>query len=332
MSDISIQKISKSFGRTEVLQDINIEIGRGEFITLLGASGCGKTTLLRIIAGLERPDAGAIHAGDRALVDISQKVFAAPQRRRLGYVFQDHGLWPHMSVAQNVAFPLKNAAMPNKQIRQRVGEVLEQVRLSEHAEKRPEQLSGGQKQRAGIARALAARPEILLFDEPLSSLDANLRDQLGREIRRLSKSLGLTSINVTHDRREAQILSDRIAFMKGGKLHQVGSPQELFLKPRDVSTAQFLNAGNIVPVGLLPQDARKDADTYLIPRNAIALVEQDADFLAEIVDITFIDSRYEIAARIGDNLIDFYSEASPADLDRVNLKLNRDLILPLPGN
>lgn len=288
MNSLTLHGIQKSFGRTDVLVDIHLTVDAGTFVTLLGPSGCGKTTLLRIIAGLDTPDSGRVRARGMTFVDTQAGIFIPPQARELGYVFQDYGLWPHLTVAENVAFPLQMRGMAKADIGARVSEVLHAVQLLNHADKRPEKLSGGQKQRVSIARALAGKPSLMLFDEPLSNLDANLREELGYEIRRLTRELGLTCINVTHDRREAQLLSDSIALMKDGRIHQVGSPDALFQNPIDVWAATFLDAGNLLPGALLGIDA----PTVLVGRSA-ATVDPTGTLHGLVTATLYIDDRYE---------------------------------------
>ncbi|PXF28927.1 ABC transporter ATPase [Pokkaliibacter plantistimulans] len=306
MSQLSIQHLSKAFGHTAILRDINLEVEQGSFLTLLGPSGCGKTTLLRIIAGLEQADQGRIQAGERAFVDCAAGVELPVQQRRLGFVFQDYGLWPHMSVADNVAFPLQMARVRRHDIAVRVREVLTAVRLQQHADKLPEKLSGGQKQRVSIARALAAKPGLILFDEPLSNLDANLREELGQEIRLLSKQLGLTCINVTHDRREAQILSDQIALMKDGLCHQLGAPEQLFRAPVDLWAARFLDAGNILPAATVMGEPQGTAQQVLVPRGAFRLAE-DAPLQAAVISSLYIEDRYEVTASLDGHLVKVFT-------------------------
>jgi ABC-type Fe3+/spermidine/putrescine transport system ATPase subunit len=297
MSQLSLRQISKSFGDTPVLKNIELEIERGSFLTLLGPSGCGKTTLLRIIAGLEQADQGRISAGETVFVDTDKKLSLSPQQRRLGFVFQDYGLWPHMTVEDNIAFPLKMLKTPKADIARRVKEVLAAVRLGEHAGKLPEKLSGGQKQRVSIARAIAAKPGLILFDEPLSNLDANLREELGQEIRMLTSKLGLTCINVTHDRREAQILSDQIALMRDGVFHQFGTPETLFRSPLDAWTAGFLDAGNLLPAQSLFGENRGAGETILVPRSAFRLATTESSgHSARVLNSLFIEDRYEVTA------------------------------------
>lgn len=304
MKQISINQISKSFGNIPVLKDITLDIEPGSFVTLLGPSGCGKTTLLRIIAGLEQADSGSIKSDENIFVDCHKGINLSPQQRQLGFVFQDYGLWPHMTVAENVAFPLQMRKHDKSQIKARVNEVLSAVRLTEHADKLPEKLSGGQQQRVSIARAIAAKPDTILFDEPLSNLDANLREELGQEIRLLARQLGLTCINVTHDRREAQILSDRIALMKDGVFHQLGTPEELFTAPVDAWTAGFLDAGNLLPCYLIDDlnTSTSSNETLLIPRNAFKLTsEQTACVRARVVSSMFLEDRHEVTAVLLDH-------------------------------
>ncbi len=336
MSLISIRNVSKSFGGEHVLKDINLDVEAGTFVTLLGPSGCGKTTLLRIIAGLETPDEGSVYAGNRCFVDIAKGVFAAPQERKLGFVFQDYGLWPHLSVAQNVAFPLKMAKMKKNAVARRVAEVLAAVRLSAYADKRPEKLSGGQKQRVSIARALAAKPGLILFDEPLSNLDANLREELGREIRMLSKHLGLTCINVTHDRREAQLLSERIALMKDGVIHQWGSPEELFRTPKDVWTAAFLDAGNILPGEKVLRNAA-DGVQILVPRGAFTVADATGESVAgalqaRVLNCLYLDDRYEITAEIDGMSVKIFSSQPFLANQCVTLTLKENEVIEISGS
>lgn len=329
MSQVRIERVSKSFGNTQVLHDINLEVETGAFVTLLGPSGCGKTTLLRIIAGLERPDEGVIVSGGTVFVDMSKGLFADPQSRNLGFVFQDYGLWPHMTVVDNVGFPLRMAKLPRAQIDRRVREVLAEVRLTEHADKLPEQLSGGQKQRVSIARALAGKPTVILFDEPLSNLDANLREELGQEIRLLSKELGLTCINVTHDRREAQILSDYIALMKDGVFHQFGRPEEMFRTPRDVWAARFLDAGNILPAGKVLGNGFEPASQVLVPRSAFRLVEGTNGLEARVLNCIFIEDRYEVTADFHGKIIKVFANRALARNDKIQLAVDEENVRKL---
>jgi ABC-type Fe3+/spermidine/putrescine transport system ATPase subunit len=329
MSRLSIRHVSKSFGATKVLRDIVLDVEAGSFVTLLGPSGCGKTTLLRIIAGLEHADEGRIHAGEQVFVDTAKGVCAPPQIRKLGFVFQDYGLWPHMTVAENVAFPLTMAKAPKALIAERVAEVLAAVRLSDQADKIPEKLSGGQKQRVSIARALSGKPNLILFDEPLSNLDANLREELGQEIRLLSKDLGLTCINVTHDRREAQILSDSIALMKDGVIHQLGRPEDLFRAPVDLWAAQFLDAGNILPASRLAHPGTDASAHVLVPRGAFR-IDGEAGLPASVLTSIFIEDRHEITADLGGSIVKLFADRTVARGDTIRITVNPEDIVAYP--
>lgn len=329
MSQLSIRNISKRFGNTPILREVSLDLEAGSILTLLGPSGCGKTTLLRIIAGLEQADSGRITAADRVFVDRAQGIELPPQQRRLGFVFQDYALWPHLTVAENIAFPLKMAKTPGREISARVAEVLAAVQLSAHADKRPEQLSGGQKQRVSIARALAARPSLILLDEPLSNLDANLREELGLEIRALARRFGQTCVNVTHDRREAQLLSDRIALMKDGVCHQLGKPEELFRAPVDPWSARFLDAGNLLPAQLLPGNGGSETQV-LVPRSALRLGDdqaQGASLSAQVLSSLYIDDRYEVVAEVAGHPLKLFANRALAPGARVQLQLAEEALL-----
>lgn len=310
MTMFQVENVSKRFGDTAVLNNINIAAPEGSFITILGPSGCGKTTLLRIIAGLETADQGRVVNGDLDFVDTDRHILREARDRQLGFVFQDFALWPHMTVLQNVAFPLQMQGVAAAEVEQRCRQILDDVRLGDHLDKRPEQLSGGQKQRVSIARALVAKPRIVLFDEPLSALDANLRVELGQEIRLLSKKHGVTCINVTHDRREAQVLSDKIALMKDGVIHQFADPETVFRQPVDVWAAQFLDSGNILPADALGDVVTGDYRHYLVPRQCLNLAEgpEFVPLQVAILDCIYLEERYEILATLAGYKIRFYSD------------------------
>src|SRR5271157_141196 len=231
---IRIQQLRKSFGTTEVLKAIDIEIEQGEFFTLLGSSGCGKTTLLRCVAGFEEPTAGKILFGESDVTTLK------PWQRNVGFVFQNYALWPHLNIFDNIVYGLKMRKVPRAETIERVTEVLETVNLPGIEKRFPGQLSGGQQQRVAIARALIFNPQVLLLDEPLSNLDAKLRERMRRDIRELQKRLRITSIYVTHDQEEALEISDRIAVMEDGRIRQTGSPVEVYGQPADRFTAGFV--------------------------------------------------------------------------------------------
>ena len=237
---LSLQHIKKDFGEGEVLSDISLDVHRGEFVTLLGASGCGKTTTLRIISGLETADEGRVLLGGRDMTDLP------PEKRPVNTVFQSYALFPHMTVEKNVAYGLRLRGMDKRAIDKRVREMLELVQMSDHARRMPSQLSGGQRQRIAIARALALEPELLLLDEPLGALDLQLRRQMQVELKRLQKQLGITFIYITHDQEEAVNMSDRIAVMRAGRFEQIGTPEEIYDAPMTRYVAQFIGRSTIL--------------------------------------------------------------------------------------
>ncbi len=240
MISIEVAKLTKSFGETIALDDVDLKIEPGELFFLLGPSGCGKTTLLRSLAGFNVPEKGDILFG-------SDRVNAVPpHKRNTGMVFQSYALWPHMTVHENVAFGLKEQKLPKDEVKLRTAEALEAVRMADYAERKPNQLSGGQQQRIALARALVVRPRCLLLDEPLSNLDAKLRNEMRLEIRRVCKDFKLTTVYVTHDQKEALSVADRLAILDQGKVLQVGSPQEVYRRPQSKFVANFIGEANFV--------------------------------------------------------------------------------------
>ncbi len=239
---ITIRELTKRYGSFTALDEVNLDIATGEFLTLLGPSGSGKTTLLMVLAGFVRPDAGGVSFGDEEVL------LKPPHRRGVGMVFQNYALFPHMSVAGNVAYPLKLRKMSRADIDDRVKRVLDLVQLGELGDRQIEQLSGGQRQRVALARAIVFEPRILLMDEPLSALDKNLREQMQIEIRNLHQKLEMTTVYVTHDQREALTMSDRIAVINDGKIIQLDDPQTLYEKPKNRFVAQFIGESHFLPV------------------------------------------------------------------------------------
>ncbi|MBR3494807.1 MAG: ABC transporter ATP-binding protein [Clostridia bacterium] len=238
MSSVSIRNVTKAFGDHVVLSEFNQTFEDGEFVTLLGPSGCGKTTMLRMIAGFEKPTSGEILFGDKVV--SSDRVFLPPEKRGIGMVFQSYAVWPHMTVFENVAYPLRIMKMPKDDVTRQVQEVLEIVHLSQYAQRIPSQLSGGQQQRVALARALVAKPELLLLDEPLSNLDAKLRESMRFEIKEIQTKLGITVVYVTHDQTEAMAMSDRVVLINRGKIQQVAPPAEIYDHPANQFVADFL--------------------------------------------------------------------------------------------
>ncbi len=258
MPAVSLEHISCKFGDVLAVDDVSLDIEKGEFVTLLGPSGCGKTTTLRMVAGLEQNSAGRILIADRVVSDAEKNFFLPPDRRRLGMVFQSYAIWPHMTVFDNVAYPLRVRRRPKDEIKERVTNALRLVEMSRYAERPAPALSGGQQQRVAIARALVFEPEVLLLDEPLSNLDAKLRLQMGDEFRALQKRLGITSLYVTHDQEEAMALSDRIVVMHAGKILQIGAPEEIYQRPATREVAAFFGSPNLLEAKV--KDSRAEAD------------------------------------------------------------------------
>ncbi len=285
-SILQLQQIRKSFADTEVLKGIDLEAGQGEFITLLGASGCGKTTTLRIIAGLELPDSGQVILEGRDITDWE------PNKRDVNTVFQNYALFPHMNVADNVGYGLKIRKVPKAQITERVERALRLVQLEEYGKRMPDQLSGGQKQRIAIARAVINEPKVLLLDEPLGALDLKLRRQMQLELKRLQKQLGITFIYITHDQEEAINMSDRIGVMHEGVLEQMGTPNEVYYRPRTSYVADFVGNANIL---------HKNGETLAIRSENIrmdgeSVCTQDA----VVVEKSFAGGQLRILFRLSD--------------------------------
>jgi iron(III) transport system ATP-binding protein len=240
MISIRIENLTKRFGQTTALHGLSLRIEPGELFFLLGPSGCGKTTLLRCLAGFYMPDEGRVYFGDEDVTRL------APHKRNTGMMFQSYALWPHLTVAENVAFGLEERRVEKKEIRRQVGEALESVHMGGYAERRPSQLSGGQQQRVALARALVIRPRCLLLDEPLSNLDARLRLEMRAEIRRVCKEFKLTTVYVTHDQKEALSISDRMAVLDSGRILQIGTPRDIYRRPAGRKVADFIGETNFI--------------------------------------------------------------------------------------
>lgn len=338
---VTVDRISLSYGDHAVLRDVSLQVQPGEFFAFLGPSGCGKTTLLRLIAGFAQARGGRILIGERDVTGLR------PWQRDVGLVFQNYALWPHMTVAENVAFGLEERRLPSAEIKKRVGEMLELVGLNALGDRRPSQLSGGQQQRVALARTLAVRPRVLLLDEPLSNLDAKMRVQVRRELRDLQRSLGITAIFVTHDQEEANTVCDRIAVMNAGVVQQVATPMDLFAHPANLFVANFLGTANM-PEGRVdgavyrmaggqtlpvPDGTRADARLVLRPQD-ILLVAGDAAPAAgsvrlsgRVTDREFLGNtmRYSVATEAGDLQVDvliMVTAAVRAIGDTVVLELN----------
>jgi iron(III) transport system ATP-binding protein len=240
VKDIRVVGLAKTFGKTLAVDHVTFEVPAGSLATLLGPSGCGKTTTLRLIAGLEKPDAGEVYVGGQLLTSAAHAIFLSPEKRHMGMVFQTYAIWPHMSVFENIAFPLREKRMPSGEVRERVMTMLQTLGLEGfHARPAP-LLSGGQQQRVALGRALVADPDVLLLDEPFSNLDARLREEMRLELKELQARVGVTTVFVTHDQAEAMILSDRVFVLQAGQIAQEGTPRQIYEQPRSRFVMDFL--------------------------------------------------------------------------------------------
>jgi ABC-type Fe3+/spermidine/putrescine transport system ATPase subunit len=269
-SALEIREVEVSYGATPVLHGVSLAVAAGEFVALLGPSGCGKTTLLRAVSGFVPVSAGRISVGGR---DITQ---APPDKRGMAMVFQSYALWPHMTTAQNLGYGLKLRRVPKREIARRVAEILAMLKLEGFGERNVTQLSGGQRQRVALGRALAISPELLLLDEPLSNLDARIREEVRHEIKALQAKLGITTIHVTHDREEAMVMADRRAILDAGRIAQLGSPEEVYNRPNSPFVAAFMGAGNVLALEAKPADGGMEIqpgthnDGIVVPGSAMA--------------------------------------------------------------
>ena len=323
MVSVSLEGVTKLFGDTAAVNDVTLELKGGELFFLLGPSGCGKTTCLRIVAGFYDPDEGAVRFGEREMNRVP------PHRRNTGMVFQNYALWPHMSVADNVAYGLRLRKLPGAERTEKVERALDVVRMTEHAGKYPNQLSGGQQQRIALARALVIEPDVLLLDEPLSNLDAKLRGQMRYEIKRIHDAVGTTALYVTHDQVEALSMADRLAVMHEGRIEQVGTPREIYNVPVNRFVAQFIGDTNFVDGSVVaePSSGRVVVQTSLGELSCSAPVEPVAsgaevtcsmrpeslsihprapehpnEFAARISGLTYLGDIEEYALAAGDDL------------------------------
>lgn len=249
MADVRLERVSKSYGKVQVIDDLSITITDGECFTFLGPSGCGKTVILRLIAGFEHPDRGDVFIGNTLVASGERRVNVPPEARRIGVVFQDYAVWPHKTVLQNVLYPLQMQRVGKAEAERRASAAVEQVGLAGLEKRLPYQLSGGQQQRVALARALVSQPEIMLLDEPLNNLDANLREEMRFELKELQKQTGVTILYVTHDQEVALAISDRIAILdRTGAIRQIGTPREIYEQPADAYVFRFLGVSNFLPL------------------------------------------------------------------------------------
>ena len=331
MAFLEIENLRKSYGPQAVVQHFELAVERGEFISFLGPSGCGKTTTLRMVAGFEQPTAGQIRIDGRDVVGLR------PNQRNIGMVFQSYALFPNMTVAQNIAFGLKIAKRPEVEIKLRIAEMLEMIKLPHLRDRFPYQLSGGQQQRVALARAIAGKPQLLLLDEPLSALDAKIRASLRSEIRELQRKLGITTIYVTHDQEEALAMSDRIVVMSEGRIEQLGTPFEIYNRPKTRFVASFVGTLNVLRGEVAdPQKGTARVDeqeirlaqplegtkagekrAFALRPEAVSLAKAEPDRNAlrgTIEDVSFLGAIVRIKVRLKENLVSldtFNNQASP---------------------
>lgn len=344
MTDVTVTHLSRRFGAFVALDDVSFSVRSGEFVTLLGPSGCGKSTTLAALAGLDRPTAGAITVGSRAFFDSATGLFVDAQFRNIGLMFQSYALWPHMTVFKNLDFALELRKIRGAEARRRIGEALEMVDMGQFAHRYPGELSGGQQQRVALARTLVYRPEVLLLDEPLSNLDAKLRDRARLWLADLHRRTGVTMIYVTHDQAEALSLSDRIIVMNRGRIAQVGPPREIYERPADPFVADFVGASNLVPATLTrgrvvlggdvafaaASDGMADGRVLLSIRPET--VEMDVAEAGEntapyrLVSASYLGSRTLLVAEIGGQRLRVEAESRRSCPERGFLRIPRDAI------
>ena len=284
--EIRLDQVAKSFDRRQVIQPTTLVIPNGSFTTLLGPSGCGKTTLLRMIAGLETPDDGEIWLDDACVFSKKRRINLPPEKRNLGFVFQDFALWPHMTVFENVAFGLR-ARRDTKELSRRVREALRTVHLEDFEKRYPHQLSGGQQQRVAFARAIAVQPGCILFDEPLSALDALLREEMRHELTELTSALGITSVFVTHDQTEAMSMSDRIAVLNGGCVEQYDAPEAVYHAPATEFVARFVGKSNWL----------SETEMFRPEAASLAPIPGALHYELPVQEVQYLGNTYELTVR-----------------------------------
>ncbi len=348
MSVITLDHVTKKYGDSVVLNDFTDEFGDGEFITLLGPSGCGKTTMLRMIAGFEKPSSGEIRIDGKTV--SSADTFVPPEKRELGMVFQSYAVWPHMNVFNNVAYPLKIRKLPKAEITGKVEKVLESVHLSQYAKRMPSELSGGQQQRVALARALVAEPKVLLLDEPLSNLDAKLRERMRFEIKEIQERLRINVIYVTHDQGEAMTMSDRVFVINSGVLQQVGTPVEIYRSPKNQFVADFVGKvnflkgvssdGRIKLSGIedtLPYsgDITGEVDVAVRPEN-IRITDGNAQLRGKLVSEYFTGDTNDCRIAVGGSDIRVIADAATygrfSPDETIGLEISDMLVFPAAGD
>ena len=289
MSNVTINNLCKSYGENLVVNDFSIEIKNGEFITFLGPSGCGKTTNLRMVAGFIKPSSGEIKIGSQTVSNPEKNIFIQPENRNLGMVFQSYAVWPHMNVFNNIGYPLKIRNESRKDIEKKVDSILDLTAMKELKNRMPHELSGGQQQRVALARALVMDPEVLLLDEPLSNLDAKLREGMRIEIKELQRKTGVTIIFVTHDQMEAMVLSDRVVVMEKGCIHQIGDPVSIYQNPADFFVADFIGSANFInPENLNTYKKTGKDKLYMVRPEDVVLGADSGNYNAVVKEKMFL--------------------------------------------
>lgn len=351
MAFLTLTKVNKIFGSTVAVEDFNLDVEKGEFISFLGPSGCGKTTTLRMIAGFEQASSGEITISNADITHVP------PNKRNIGMVFQSYALFPNMTVADNIGFGMKVSGKPASEIKPRVAEMLKLINMEDYGPRYPHQLSGGQQQRVALARALAIRPQVLLLDEPLSALDAKIRVQLRTEIRLIQQQMGITTIYVTHDQEEAMSLSDRVVVMRDGHIEQIGAPFEIYNFPKTQFVASFVGTLNMINANVAdaaagklevdrqvfrtagPVTQARNGDRVLVGLRPEIITlhpgdEEKNSFRATVVLIAFLGSVVRIQVRVGENLIFFDTlndphMALPKVGDEILIYFNPEAVLVL---
>lgn len=308
----------KSFGEKKVIDNVSLVIESGSFTTLLGPSGCGKTTLLRMIAGLETPDTGEIYFGNKCIFSSEKQINIPPEKRGLGFVFQDFALWPHLTVYENVAFGLR-AANNTKDLDRKVKDALHAVQLDDFAKRYPHQLSGGQQQRVAFARAIVIEPECILFDEPLSALDALLREEMRTELKELMTKLKITAVFVTHDQMEAMSMSDKIAVLHSGVVDQYEGPEEVYAHPSTEFVAKFVGSSNWID------------ERHMFRPEKASFVKKDGDraFETKVISTQFLGNAYEGKLKYNDYIWSYVTSSKMKTGETVTLYLSENDIVAL---
>jgi iron(III) transport system ATP-binding protein len=347
---VILEEVTKRYGRVKAVENVSVEINDGEFVTFLGPSGCGKTTTLRLIAGFIRADRGRIFIGERLVTSMEDGTFVPPEERHIGMVFQSYAVWPHMNVSDNVGYPLKVKKLGGKERRMRIERAFSMVKLEGMGNRFPHQLSGGQQQRVALARALVMEPEVMLLDEPLSNLDAKLREEMRFEIKDLQRRVKMTVVYVTHDQVEAMAMSDRVVVMNQGVVCQIGKPMEIYENPVDRFVADFIGLTNFIPCRIVDREAglilledgtgQSYVKTSIAPDivdRAVASVrpnhiqfleggEGKEGFLGEVERKTYLGSLVDFRVKVGDKSVRVQSDSAQSSLkvgDKVRLLLTR---------